>query len=145
MKNRNFARAIAGLVLVASVSIIPLAASKAHDGSHKFDKKWNKDLAKKIEARVQAGMAKGAIGMEKGADKMLRGADKMEAYADRLERDPAFREAEAAKQNKWNEGSMTADELLKQVPEFRRGADEMREGAAEMRKAAEKMRRGDTN
>lgn len=145
MENRNFTPAIAGLALVATASLIPLAASKAHDGNHRFDKKLSENLGNKIEARVHAGMAKGAIGMEKGADKMLRGADKMEAYADRLESDVGFREAEAAKQNKWHEGRMTADELLKQAPEFRRGAAEMREGAAEMRKAADEMRRGDTN
>ncbi len=126
MTNAKFTGAIAGLALVAMTSIIPLAASKAHDGVHKFDKKWGENLAKKIEAKVAAGMAKGAIGMEKGAEKMLRGADKMEAYADRLESDAAFREAEAAKRNKWNEGNMTADELLAQAPEFHRGAAEMR-------------------
>jgi len=145
MKNRDFTRAIAGLALVATASLIPSAASIAHDGSHKFEKKLSENLGNKIEARVHAGMAKGAIGMEKGADKMLRGADKMEAYADRLERDSAFREAEATKQNKWNEGNLTADELLEQAPEFRRGAAEMREGAAKMRRAAEKMRRRDMN
>ena len=143
MKKDCFVEGLAVLGLVAAATI-PFAASQAHDGEHKFSKKWSEDLAEKIEIKVREGMKKGAVGMEKGADKMLKGADKMDAYADRLERDPEFRAQEAAKQNKWNDKKLTADDLLDKVSDLRRGAEEMREGAAEMRKAAEKMRRGET-
>ncbi len=143
MKNDRFFEGLAVLGLVAAATI-PFAASQAHDGEHKFSKKWSKDLAERIEIKVREGMKKGAVGMEKGADKMLKGADKMEAYAGRLERDPEFRAAEAEKQNKWNDKRLTADGMLKKASEMRRGAEEMREGAAEMREAAEKMRQGDT-
>lgn len=141
-KNRYIeAGAILGLVAATAV---PFAAGQAHDRAHKFDKKWSENLTQRIEAKVRAGLVKGAIGMEKGAEKMLKGADKMEAYADRLERDPAFREKEAARRSEWHDGSLTADELLEKASDFRRGADDMRKGAAEMRKAAEEMRRGKT-
>ncbi|MEL6875416.1 MAG: hypothetical protein AAGM33_08035, partial [Pseudomonadota bacterium] len=123
------AAAVAGL----AASLLPLAAGQAHDGKHKFDKEWSENLAKEIHAKVHAGLAKGAVGMEKGADKMLRGADKMEAYAERLENDPEFREQEAAKQNKWREADLSADDMLEKAEEMRRGAEEMRRGAEEMR------------
>jgi len=143
MINKKMSRLMAGLALAASAALVPMMAGQAHDGTHKFDEKWGEDLAKMIEARVSHGLAKGAAGMEKGADKMLKGADKMEAYANRLEKDPEFRAREAAKQKKWGNGHMSADQLLEKASEFRRAAEEMREGAAEMREAAEDMRRGD--
>lgn len=143
MRFDRLIESLAVLGLMAATTI-PFASSSAHDGKHKFDQKWSEDLSERIEASVRKGLAKGAAGMERGAEKMLRGADKMEAYANRLERDPAFREGEAAKRSKWNEGHLTADELLEKASDFRRAADDMREGAAEMRKAADEMRRGKT-
>ncbi|CAN0461135.1 unnamed protein product, partial [Ectocarpus fasciculatus] len=41
MNHRNFRRAFKRLALIATVSIIPLAAGHAHDGKHKYDKKWS--------------------------------------------------------------------------------------------------------
>lgn len=143
MINKKMSQLMAGLALAASAAVVPLTASQAHDGTHKFDEKWGEDLAKMIEAKVSHGLAKGAAGIEKGADKMLQGADKMEAYAARLENDPEFRAREAAKPNKWGNGNMSADQLLEKASEFRHAAEEMREGAADMREAAEEMRRGD--
>lgn len=134
------AAAVAGL----AASLLPLAAGQAHDGKHKFDREWGENLSKEIQAKVHAGLAKGAVGMEKGADKMLRGADKMEAYADRLENDPEFRAQEAAKQNKWNDEELSAEDMLEKAEGMRRGAEGMRKGAEEMRRAAEEMRQGKT-
>lgn len=142
MLNNKHIGLIGALTLMAGASLYPLTASQAHDGHHKIDKEWGENLGKEIAAKVHAGMAKGANGMEKGAEKMLRGADKMDAYADRLERDPEFRQSEAAKQSKWRDGAMTAQELQKKIPELRRGAKEMREGAEDMREAAQEMRSG---
>lgn len=143
----NRDRLIEGVAIFALIATatIPFAAGQAHDGKHKFDKQWSADFAQKIEAKVKAGLTKGAIGMDKGAEKMLRGADKMDAYADRLQRDPEFREKESARRNDWSDGQLTADQLLEKVPEFRRGAEGMRKGAAEMRKSADEMRRGKWN
>ena len=129
----------------AAALILPAMASHAHDTSIHHDREWSETLARDIKIQVKAGMAEAAVGMENGAEEMLRGADKMEAYADRLERDAVFREREAARQNGWRDGKVTAEQLLESAPEMRAGAGKIRKGAEKMRAGAEKMRRGEAH
>ena len=117
----------------AAALILPAMASHAHDTRIHHDREWSETLARDIKIQV------------KGAEEMLRGADKMEAYADRLERDAVFREREAARQNGWRDGKVTAEQLLESAPEMRAGAGKMRKGAEKMRAGAEKMRRGEAH